>query len=51
MVSSVSFTQSEYLSILSQAPADDVKALAEEILPVVEPITVLTNRTGLVMLR
>jgi alpha-D-ribose 1-methylphosphonate 5-triphosphate synthase subunit PhnG len=47
---SVSFTQSEYLSVLSQAPADAVKALAEEILPSVEPITVLTNRTGLVML-
>src|SRR5258706_10926093 len=47
---SVLFTQSEYLSVLSQAPADAVKALAEEILPAVEPITVLTNRTGLVML-
>ena len=50
MPDSVSLTQSEYLSVLSQAPADAVKALAEEILPSVEPITVLTNRTGLVML-
>jgi len=38
------------LSVLSQAPADAVKALAEEILPALEPISVLTNRTGLVML-
>ena len=50
MPSSVSCTQSEYLSVLSQAPADAVKALAEEILPALEPISVLTNRTGLVML-
>lgn len=43
-------TQNEYLGVLSHAPAEAVKALAEEILSAVEPVTVLTNRTGLVML-
>ncbi|HVO43853.1 MAG TPA: phosphonate C-P lyase system protein PhnG [Aggregatilineales bacterium] len=43
-------TPSQYLSVLSQAPADQVKALAEALIPSLEPITVLYDRTGLVML-
>lgn len=46
----MSFTQGEALSILTHAPAEDVKALAEIILPELDDITVLKNRTGLVML-
>lgn len=46
----MSFTQGEALSILTHAPADEVKALAEMILPELDDITVLKNRTGLVML-
>lgn len=44
------FTQSEYLTILSHAPADAVKQLAEAVIPDLGGITVLQNRTGLVML-
>lgn len=46
----MSLTQGEALSILTHAPAEDVKALAEIILPELDDITVLKNRTGLVML-
>lgn len=44
------YTQSEYLTLLTHAPADDVKALAEAILPELGEVKVLVNRTGLVML-
>jgi alpha-D-ribose 1-methylphosphonate 5-triphosphate synthase subunit PhnG len=44
------FTQGEALSILTHAPAEDVKALAEMLLSELGDITVLKNRTGLVML-
>jgi alpha-D-ribose 1-methylphosphonate 5-triphosphate synthase subunit PhnG len=43
-------TQSEWLSILSRADANAVKALAEAILPQLGAVTVLVNRVGLVML-
>jgi alpha-D-ribose 1-methylphosphonate 5-triphosphate synthase subunit PhnG len=45
-----SFTQSDYLTILTHAPGDAVKALAEAVIPHLGDITVLQNRTGLVML-
>lgn len=38
------------LSILSRAPASDVKALADLLLPALGPVEVLQNRTGIVML-
>ena len=44
------FTQSEYLTILTHAPAAQVKELAEAIIPQLGDIRVLQNRTGLVML-
>jgi len=44
------FSQSEYLTVLSQAPLDAVKLLADNILPALGQVTVLQNRTGLVML-
>lgn len=44
------FTQSEYLTILTHAPAADVKALAENVVPALGAIEVLKNATGLVML-
>lgn len=44
------FTQSEYLTILTHAPAEAVKALAEDVLPQMGNVRVLVNRTGLVML-
>ena len=47
------FTQSQTLNILTQAPAAEVKALADKILPFLEqyaPLEVTQNRTGLVML-
>jgi alpha-D-ribose 1-methylphosphonate 5-triphosphate synthase subunit PhnG len=44
------FTQSEVLTILTHAPADQVKQLAEAIIPHLGDILVLQNRTGLVML-
>jgi alpha-D-ribose 1-methylphosphonate 5-triphosphate synthase subunit PhnG len=44
------FSQSDYLTILTHAPADTVKQVAEDILNALGEITVLVNRTGLVML-
>ncbi len=47
------FSQSQALAILTQAAAQEVKALAEELLPLLEqhaPLEVTQNRTGLVML-
>lgn len=44
------FSQSEYLTILTHAPAEQVKLMAEALLDSVGEITVLVNRTGLVML-
>lgn len=44
------FTQSEYLSVLSQTPAETIKAFAEDIIPALGSISVLISRTGLVML-
>jgi alpha-D-ribose 1-methylphosphonate 5-triphosphate synthase subunit PhnG len=44
------FTQSDYLTILTHAPATQVKELAEAIIPLLGDIVVLQNRTGLVML-
>jgi alpha-D-ribose 1-methylphosphonate 5-triphosphate synthase subunit PhnG len=44
------FSQSEYLTILTHAPAPAVKALAETVIPHLGSIQVLLNRTGLVML-
>jgi len=46
----VSFTQSEYLTILTHAPADVVKNFVENVIPHLGDIEVLINRTGLVML-
>jgi alpha-D-ribose 1-methylphosphonate 5-triphosphate synthase subunit PhnG len=43
-------SQPYYLSILSRAPADEVKRFADELIPNLGPIEVLRNRTGLVML-
>lgn len=43
-------THAERLSVLSQAPADKVKALAEGLLADFGAIEVIENRTGLVML-
>jgi alpha-D-ribose 1-methylphosphonate 5-triphosphate synthase subunit PhnG len=42
--------QSEYLSILTLAPASEVKQFAEAMLDTLGQISVLQNRTGLVML-
>ncbi len=44
------FTQGEALTILTHAPADAVKELAELVLPSLPEIEVLKNRSGLVML-
>jgi len=44
------YSQSDVLNILTHAPAGDVKQLAESILPALGEITVLVNRTGLIML-
>lgn len=38
------------LSVLSRAPAADVKTFAEVLLPLLTDLTVLRNRTGLVLL-
>src|SRR5262245_30942780 len=43
------FDQSDYLSILSRAPADDVKRFVDSLIPALGPIEVVGNRTGLVM--
>ncbi|MER3482332.1 MAG: phosphonate C-P lyase system protein PhnG [Meiothermus sp.] len=44
--------QSTWLTVLNRAPAEEVKAFAEGLLPELEPcgLEVLENRTGLVML-
>ncbi len=44
------FSQSEYLTLLTHAPADAVKALADQVIPHLGDVTVLRSRTGLVML-
>jgi alpha-D-ribose 1-methylphosphonate 5-triphosphate synthase subunit PhnG len=46
----VTYSQSQSLSLLTHAPAQPVKDLAEGILPLLGAVTVLVNRTGLVML-
>jgi alpha-D-ribose 1-methylphosphonate 5-triphosphate synthase subunit PhnG len=46
----MAYTQSEYLTLLTHAPADAVKALAESLLPALGNVRVLVNRTGLIML-
>lgn len=40
----------ELLSTLTRAPAGAVKSFAEDLLPDLEPVEVLRNRTGLAML-
>ncbi len=42
--------QSAYLSTLTHAPAEVVKLFANDLIPLLEPIEVLQNRSGLVML-
>lgn len=44
------FSQTDYLTSLTHAPAQSVKDLAETIIPHLGQINVLTSRTGLVML-
>jgi alpha-D-ribose 1-methylphosphonate 5-triphosphate synthase subunit PhnG len=44
------FPQSEYLSILTHAPEEAVKSIAETALSALGKIKVLLNRTGLVMM-
>lgn len=44
------WTQSAYLSVLTHAPSDEVKPLAEAVIPLLGEITVIKNQTGLVML-
>ena len=44
------FSQSDYLAILTHAPAREVKERAEAVLSRLGDIDVLQNRTGLVML-
>lgn len=46
----MSYPQSEYLSLLTHTPAETIKLFADEIIPHLGNITVLKNRTGLVML-
>lgn len=46
----MSYTQSQYLTILTHAPAENVKTFVEDIIPHLGDIEVLINRTGLVML-
>ena len=41
--------QSDYLSILSRAPAEEVKRFVDSLIPALGPIEVVGNRTGLVM--
>jgi len=45
-----SFSQGDLLSILTHAPASAVIDLAEALLPQLESVVVLENRTGLIML-
>ena len=42
--------QSDYLTVLSQAPANSVKVFVDTLLPKLDNVEVLSNRTGLVML-
>jgi alpha-D-ribose 1-methylphosphonate 5-triphosphate synthase subunit PhnG len=44
------FSQEQILTILTHAPADAVKDFVEHLIPSLGEITVLGNRTGLVML-
>lgn len=44
------YTRSRALTILSHSPARAVRAFADQLLADVPPVTVLINRTGLVML-
>jgi alpha-D-ribose 1-methylphosphonate 5-triphosphate synthase subunit PhnG len=44
------FSQSEYLTLLTHAPAQAVKSLADEVIPHLGKVVILQNRTGLVML-
>lgn len=44
------YTQSQSLTLLTHAPAQPVKDLAEVLLPLLGDVTVMVNRTGLVML-
>lgn len=44
------YTQGEALSILTQSPPEQVKSLAEDLLPELGDVHVLQSRTGLVML-
>lgn len=43
-------SQREYLSVLTHAPAEKVQSLAEAVLAELGDVTVLRNRTGLVMM-
>lgn len=45
-----SFTQTQYLTILTHTPAAAVKLFADEVIPHLREVVVLQNRTGLVML-
>lgn len=45
-----SFSQSDYLTILTHAPAELVKDFVDELLPDLGSVEVIHNRTGLVML-
>ena len=47
---SATFSQSDYLSILSQAPAERIKPFVNDLIPELGEIEVIANRTGLVML-
>ncbi|NJM09164.1 phosphonate C-P lyase system protein PhnG [Candidatus Gracilibacteria bacterium] len=40
----------EHLSVLARVPPAEIKAFVEELIPALEPIEVLVNRTGLAML-
>ena len=42
-------SQQHHLSILSRAPADEVKMFVDDLIPQLGSIEVITNRTGLVM--
>lgn len=46
----MSYSQSQYLTILTHASADSVKNFVEDVIPELGDIAVLINRTGLVML-
>jgi alpha-D-ribose 1-methylphosphonate 5-triphosphate synthase subunit PhnG len=40
----------DHLSVLARVPPAEIKAFVEELIPALEPIEVLVNRTGLAML-